>query len=695
MLLQALNEFYARATSEGKIDEAAFNPKTIRWIIPLDREGNLEGEGLIETTGEGKNAKIYAHAPYSNKPNTGGGVAQFLVDNAKGVFGIDNSFAASEASNYVDEKEAIKRARQDSNLKAKCQDFWRQIADTARANAHPAFEVLLKFAEHHGVSASTPFVRMPTFLRFGVSPEAKPKEKPCWWIKSASGKELKLGNDNFTFQVDGELLISEPPVQDYWRNAYALEVNAEESSSITGLCLVTGKENVPIMLTHRPKISGIPNMGSTGALLVSFEGDSFRSYGFKKSYNAPVSSQAVTAYTNGLNYLLRQRDHTLTFGSSAFCFWAKQSDSLTSQVSSLLNRPRPESVRNFLLSPRKGEESNSVKNDRFYSVVLNSHDASGTRIIVRHWLQITVEQAKENFQRWFSDLDIVTLHESRKENDMPLSLRRLALTTVREKKDGQQDKDLISEIASQLYRAALEGSKPPLIVAKKIIDRLTVDLAKEGISALDNLSRFALLKLTINRNRKEGDFMIEPTLAETNDTAYNCGRLLAIFDDLQYAAQGDVGAGVVERYYGTASSAPNSAFGILWRLHQHHLKKISRTGNTGRAKAEAMKQKIEEIAALFRQTDVRFPPQFPRSFDMQAQGRFALGFYQQKASDRKARRAYLDTKKSSNETDPTAQDASENDIGSASMPQAEMPVEQLPSPDDLTSSNTSQGDSNR
>lgn len=139
--------------------------------------------------------------------------------------------------------------------------------------------------------------------------------------------------------------------------------------------------------------------------------------------------------------------------------------------------------------------------------------------------------------------------------------------------------------------------------------------------------------------------MIKPEVFETNDAAYNCGRLLALFDDLQRDALSTEGnrfdgAGVVEKYYGSASSAPNSAFGILWRLHQHHLKKVSQKGEKGKAAAFAIKRKIAEIASLFPQPAPLQPPQFPRTFSLQEQGRFALGFYQQKAFDDAARREH-------------------------------------------------------
>jgi CRISPR-associated protein Csd1 len=395
------------------------------------------------------------------------------------------------------------------------------------------------------------------------------------------------------------------------------------------------------MRSHRPLIKRVPGGKQQDRYLVSFEGESFTSYGQKKSYNAPVSVSAVEAYCHALNYLLSNKDHSFTIGDTVLCFWASETDEVTKGLSSLLNRPRPQSVRAFMKSPYIGDSDRAPLNQEdFYSVTLSGNAG---RIVVRHWMQMTVKEAIENFKHWFEDLNIVTYGEIRGDSGAsPLSILQLALTTVRSTKE--REKKFEPEMLTQLYRAALENNKPSLMLAKKIVDRFAVELVRDKKNALYNLSRFALLRLIINRNRKEDDPMIEPILSETDDAAYNCGRLLAIFDELQWAAQGDVGAGVVERYYGAASSAPNTAFGILWRLHQHHLKKLARTGDSGRAKAAALKRKIEEIACRFRQRDPRFPPEFPRAFDMRAQGRFALGFYQQKAAERQARTAYLEAR---------------------------------------------------
>lgn len=639
MLLQTLNEFYGRACRDGLIKDAAFaSDKYLRWVIPLNADGQLIGSGLQEIAepkkekGVEKGGRLF-DAPRSSRPKNAGGVAEFLWDSLEAVFCLAPDPDAQEPS-------AKKRAAQEANRRAKFEDFWRNIAAAHAATQHAALSALLEFRARYLEKAEP-----PPFLRWGAT---KAGEKPAWLVTTATGGTGKFKADNFTFAVNGNFLLDDPQLRVYWRKAFESEQTTKSDNVERGLCLVTGAIGVPISDSHLPKIAGVPGAVATGAALVSFDKDAFRSYGFEKSYNSPVSLPAVEAYCNALNFLLKHEKHRLRLGDTALCFWAQESEAASDLFAALFEQPRPEVVRGFLSKPRTGNRDYALPTgdaEKFYGVTLGGNAG---RVVVRDWLATTVEQAETNFRQWFTDLDIVT-YGTVKDNDKapPLSLFRLAVSTVRE------TKDLRPEALTQLYRAALLGTAPSIMSAHGALSRLNVDLIKNGTSALLNLSRFALLRLVINRNKKEHEPMIEPIITETDDAAYNCGRLLAIFDELQMAAHEYKleGAGVVERYYGTASSAPNSAFGILWRLHQHHLKKI---GRSQAGKAEALKRKIEGIAAQFKARGPRQPPVFPRSFNLPAQGRFALGFYQQKASERAARQAYLDEKKA------TATTASEN-----------------------------------
>lgn len=637
MLLKHLYDF---AHSRHLLDDLAFAHKAVRWVIQLDREGNLIGAGPIDTSEDDKRGKEFS-APLTSRPKVAGGVAEFLADGVTALFGLD-------MEPEKDKDNERKRRDRDANNAAKQEDFWRQVQQALDDTGHPALAAVLKFRQ----TANS----RPPFLSWHA---AEGSNKPAWWLTPAKGKPEKLKPDNFTFQVEQQLLLEDETLREWWRKTHGQEVGDRDTESKPGLCLITGNDEVPIAATHTPKIKGVPDTQAFGAAIVSFDKPAFASYGFEQSRNAPASTEAATAYCVALNHLLANRNHSLRVGGMTVCFWARDSEDATDVFAWAFEQPKPESVREFLSAPRAGVEQSLAQPDEFYSVTLSGNAG---RIVVRHWVQMPLEAAVVNLRRWFVDLHITSYGPpSANEKVPPLALFRLACTTVREAKDLQAD------VPAQLYRAAIDGTAPPLSLLKPILDRLKTDLCRFGTGILETpisgkvikamtdsktpipppgQSRMALVRLIINRNnqiREEGSTMIEPQVFETGDPAYNCGRLLAIFDDLQREALSTDGnrfdgAGVVEKYYGSASSAPNTAFGILWRLHQHHLKKISQKGDRGKAAAYAIKRKIADIAALFPQPSPMQPPQFPRTFSLQEQGRFALGFYQQKAADDAARR---------------------------------------------------------
>jgi CRISPR-associated protein Csd1 len=116
--------------------------------------------------------------------------------------------------------------------------------------------------------------------------------------------------------------------------------------------------------------------------------------------------------------------------------------------------------------------------------------------------------------------------------------------------------------------------------------------------------------------------MTECLNPESRDAAYLCGRLFAVFDRLQYLALGSVNAGVVERYYASASTTPALVMGRLFRNAQFHLAKADGgvAGNT---------------AKDFEAITCALGDQFPATLDPEGQGRFALGYYHQKADYRR------------------------------------------------------------
>lgn len=113
---------------------------------------------------------------------------------------------------------------------------------------------------------------------------------------------------------------------------------------------------------------------------------------------------------------------------------------------------------------------------------------------------------------------------------------------------------------------------------------------------------------------------------EHTSTAYQCGRLLAILADLQRSALGDVGAGVVQRYYVAASQTPGLVVGRLVANAKNHLDKLD--GGL----AYWYENQIGEIMGHIHDA-------VPATLDLEGQTMFALGYYQQLAAGRAGKKS--------------------------------------------------------
>jgi len=623
MLLKHLYDF---AVSRDLLDDPAFRRNTpVRWIIHLDRSGYLIGKGPQQTEGPRKNKGHEYDVPKTTRATNSGTVADFLVDDIGAIFRL-----SGDPSEERNERAAAK-------LAAKHEDYWRQITIARAATGDLRFDTLLAFRASLGGAA-------PAFLR----PDAK---NTGWLVTSSGGEEIPLGSDMLTFAVDSTLFLDDP-VREYWRSVHAKETAEAEGAAAVGTCIITGQINVALARTHTPMVTGLPKPAKgTGAGVVGFESEAFRSYGFEKSYNAPTSITAARGYLLALQFLSRNQNHWLPLGPAWLCFWAVESRNATDIFARLFRQPDPLTVRKFFTSPWAGLEKQPPASDRFIAATLS---AAGPRIVVKAWFQLPLATATTNFKTWFSDLQIDTgtgastdEQVAEEEAFPPLAVKRLAGCTAPLTKKGNRlvpdEEKQRPEIITQLYRAALEGTAPSISLVGPLLSQLhSLLLRVKGFSVIrDDESRFALLKLILNRNRTACTMEIKTSLtADTEDSAYNCGRLLAILADTQAKAHEFKleGAGVAERYFGTASVSPASVLPLLLRLNRHHLNKIRKSERFG-GHERFIQEQIENALVLFKPARPGLPPTFPRTLDLQAQGRFALGFYQQHAADAAARQA--------------------------------------------------------
>jgi CRISPR-associated protein Csd1 len=145
--------------------------------------------------------------------------------------------------------------------------------------------------------------------------------------------------------------------------------------------------------------------------------------------------------------------------------------------------------------------------------------------------------------------------------------------------------------------------------------------------------RAALIKLVLlsQHGASQENIMVELDLQNPN-VAYRCGRLLAVLAEVQRNAIGK--AAIVDRFYGTASSAPAAVFGRLLRGAQPHLTKLERDRP---GVANALQRRLEDVMSTLNS--------FPTTLTLEEQALFALGFYHQRAHDRAQMMAASERKK--------------------------------------------------
>jgi CRISPR-associated protein Csd1 len=644
----------------------------VHWLVPLRKDGTLRGDGLtllttpVQVKGKTKEElgqdRLLPRFPGENN----GGKAYYLAEAYTNVFGIRKD---------TGEPLPAEDKGKDRNPVRAFRHFWQRIEDACGRTHDERLSALLKFRERYLPDPCDTFARGLPFLGLRENPKTK---KPELSARSDAGNWAPLAKaGTVSFTVDGRFAFpaygSDPDLDDAivkdWAATYLHEAYGEadeddgEGVDRPKICLVTGEIGQPVARSHKPKILGVPGLAS-GGYVVSFarEAPAFSSYGFEMGENAPVSEPAAAAYALAINELLASDDTSFRVGDVVFCYWAEQQS--VKRIGSLLKRANPKSVTEFLKAPFAGIERELARQEQFLSVALS---ANAGRVVVRDWLRVLVERAVENLAQWFDDLNVVSLGSADdidEEKGGPYSLFRLAAAAVRDAKELKR----LNEMVSLLYRCALMGQEappPPVSLLSPVLDEFKSALVSDRPTKPTyplNRSRFALIKLILLRNRKDGGFVPQYHLAsDSTDAAYNLGRLLLVLAQLQKKAHKDElkGPGVVERYYAEAAAAPSTAFGVLWKLHHHHLRKLEQQGERGQRAAGSFRNKIGQSAAKF-PPDRGGPdgsPMFPRQLSLEEQGRFALGFYQQRAYDRAAayvRKLLHDAHKAQKDNNPAA-----------------------------------------
>lgn len=153
--------------------------------------------------------------------------------------------------------------------------------------------------------------------------------------------------------------------------------------------------------------------------------------------------------------------------------------------------------------------------------------------------------------------------------------------------------------------------------------RAEVSRKDQNGKALMNVTRprAAILKACLNRFNRfyyKSEKEVTMALDRSNvNTEYRLGRLFAVLEKIQEEANPGINATIRDRFYGAASATPITVFPQLLKLKNHHLAKL----NPGR------KVNFEkEIGEIFDAVK----DELPAYLTLNAQARFAVGYYHQR-----------------------------------------------------------------
>ncbi len=427
-----------------------------------------------------------------------------------------------------------------------------------------------------------------------------------------------LKGGNLVFCMDGVYAQDVPEIAQAWDEAYADDEKAE-----MGRCLVTGQK-APVAILH-PSIKGIVGAQSSGAALVSFNAPSLESFGKDdrdkqgQGRNAPVSTYAAFAYTEALNYLLREPAYHSRLGDTTLIYWAEGAEEeYSSAMAGMMfsDNMEQEDLKDVMeaLSSGKTVLWNKLPlnpDNRFYILGIAPNAA---RLAVRFFLQNTFGSFAANLDRHQKRLEIVRPAFDEREG---LSVWSLLRETAN---PNSRDKKPPEPLVSALMRAVLMNTPYPaeLFIQTEIRLRAEHEVSRGKAAIL----KAYLLRNVVELNPDNHPYK-EVLQVQLNETTthlpypYRLGQLFAVLEALQLKANPGINATIKDRYFNSACATPAVVFPTLIRLAQNHLNKLD-----GGIKVYYDKM----ITGLLNAVEESYPVRL----SLQDQGIFQIGYYHQK-----------------------------------------------------------------
>lgn len=578
MILQSLVQYYEALEKKGEITKPGWCDAKVSFALELSLDGQLKR--VIPLKIEKEKGKKTVWEPRLLKvpqmvTRASGLASNFLCDNSTYLLGVDNKGKPERS------KECFQCA------KAKHLDVLKEV-DSAVGNA------VIRYFETWNPDEA--------------------KDSPVL----VDVLEEVMAGANLVFFVEDDYVQEADEVQEAW------ERYCSASDGPRGICLVTGRET-EIARIHGT-IKGIQGAQPSGAALVSFNAPAFESYGKEQSFNAPVGTYAVYAYTTALNRLIADKKHATTIGDTVVVYWSEDGDEICQNIFADVSEPTKDnyeivdSVFKNLESGKAvyvpGVEESISMEQRFYILGLSPNAA---RIAVRFFYQDSFGNILKHIKAHYDRMEIV---RPVWDSVRYLGAWRMLMETVNKK---SKDKKPVPNMAGAVYRSIVSGDRYPDSLYQSVMGRIRAeqDNSDNGIYKITR-GRAAIIKAFLLRNRTfdEEEITMELNEGSTN-AAYILGREFAVLEAIQEEANPGINATIKDRFFNAACATPASIFPILFKLKNSHTRKMNHKG----------KEIYYEKILVELQGKIPAPEggatAYPKRLSLEEQGLFILGYYHQ------------------------------------------------------------------
>ena len=572
MILQALVRHYEQLAAKGRLEAPGWQSVRVSFALRLSESGELRAiEDLREEVKSGKKSVLTPRTmqvPEQVKRSSGV-ASNFLCDNAAYMLGVDS------------------RGKPDRALACfeACAQKHRAVLGGV---AHPVAAAILRFFE-------------------------------TWNPAQAAGHPLvapllgELATANLIFLVGLTSAQDVPDIRAAWQRAY----EAPAKGAQVMRCLVTG-ESAEVARLH-PSIKGVQDAQAMGASLVSFNAPAFESYAHDggQGLNAPVGKYAAFAYGAALNRLLSDRDHRMHLGDTTIVFWAEDTEEAYADLfSAMLGNDQRVQDRDLLGVMRALAEGRSVSwedvplqpENRFYVLGLAPNSA---RLSVRFFLQNSFGAFSARMTAHHQRMEIVRPKNDPRETIPVFAMLRETVNP------NASSKEASPHLAGDVVTAILTGGMYPATLYQQVQLRIR---AEHEVTR----GKAAIIKACLLRNTPEGknrENVLEVAQVKLNEETryapYVLGRMFAVLEGIQEAANPGINTTIRDRYFNSACCTPAVVFPVLIRLAQAHLKKLD--GGL----AVHMNRQLQELMGMLDEA-------YPDRLGLSDQGVFQLGYYHQR-----------------------------------------------------------------